>query len=317
MHLEKRFFISLVVFSLFFVACSSGQNVSENSGEKKEIDLLTNWRRTQFYKIDDKDLNKIFYFEYPDSAKVSFIRVRGDIKYENCRIYFGSENKWKSTIQPQENDERKTKADAGRVFESLYRNDVLISYSSDLRKFDYAFWIYDDGKDVSGCERFLDKLAYSFTDKPMYVSSKYGFNVILPMQYKVEYLPDESGVLFKGWSKGDDFDLTKNKAAKKELGGYNYEIKFTAYENIMKYSSLSDMLTKKYAGFTKQFYDLNGKTGVFVDENVNAIRAIRHFFVFSPDASVIYEASLDIESFHYFAHGKEFDDFVKTSLAIY
>lgn len=321
MHSEKRFLIGsvpfvmiLIVVSLFFVACSSGQNV-ENA--PKVVDLLTNWQKTQFYKIDDKDLNKIFYFEYPDSAKVSFIRGRGDLNYQDCHVSFGTKERWKSVILPQENDETKTKADAGRVFESVYRNDILAVYSADLRLFGYVLWLYDEGKDVSRCGKFLDKIAYSFTDKPMYVSAKYGFSVTLPTEYKVEYLPDDSGVLFRGWSDGYDFDITKNKAAKKELGGYGYDIKFMAYENIMKYTSLSDMLIKKYDGFTRQFYDLNGKTGVFVDENTNAVRAIRHFFVFSSDSSTIYEATLDIESFHYFAHVQEFDDFVKTALAIY
>ncbi len=310
------FFLVIIVVILFFSACSYEQNVENPSGVKI-VDLLTDWQKTQFYKIDDKDLNKTFYFEYPDSAKVSFIRGRGDINYQNCHVSFGGKDRWQSSVQAQANDEKKTKADSGRVFESLYRENLLVAYSADLRKFDYAFWLYSDGKDVSVCSQFLDKIAYSFTDKPMYVSAKYGFSVVLPTQYKVEYLPEDSGVLFKAWSNGDKFDLTKNKAAKHNLGGYNYDIKFAAFPNIMGYTSLSDMLTKKYGGFTKQFYDLNGKNGVFVDENVNAIRAIRHFFVFSPDASVIYEASLDIESFHYFAHGKEFDDLVKTSLAIY
>jgi|GEM_PF-1292954 len=315
----KKFlgFSCLIVLVFSLVGCSSGQNVENSKGGEKVVDLLTNWQKTQFYKIDDKDLNKTFYFEYPDSAKVSFIRGRGDLNYQNCHVSFGTKERWKSVILPQEKDETKTKADAGRVFESVYRNDSLASYSADLRLFGYVLWLYDDGKDVSGCGKFLDKIAYSFTDKPMYVSAKYGFSVVLPTQYKVEYLPDDSGVLFRGWSNGDKFDLTKNKAAKHELGGYGYDIKFVAYENIMEYISLGDMLIKKYGGFTTEFHDLNGKTGVFVDENTNATRAIRHFFVFSDDLSVIYEASLDIESFHYFAHGKEFDDFVKTALAIY
>ncbi|MCK9186565.1 hypothetical protein M0P48_03950 [Candidatus Gracilibacteria bacterium] len=316
--MKKFLALSFVVFpALFFVACSAAQNVDGSDEVVKSVDLLTDWRKTQFYKIEDKDLNKVFYFEFPDSAKVSFIRGRGDLNYQNCHVSFGTRDRLKSTIQTQENDDKKTKAEAGRVFESVYRNDVLAVYSADLRTFGYAFWLYDEGKDISECTKFLNKIAYSFTDKPMYMSEKYGFSVVLPTQYKVEYLADDSGVLFKGWSKGDDFDLKKNKAAKNELGGYGYDIKFEAYENVMKYTSLSDLLKKKYDGFSKQFYDLNGKTGVFVDENLNASRAIRHFFVFSPDSSVIYEASLDIESFHYFAHGQEFDDFVKTSLAIY
>lgn len=315
----KKFLVFplLILSVLSFVACVSGQNVLSGNGGAKVVDLLTNWQKTQFYKIDDKDLNKTFYFEYPDFAKISFIRGRGDINYQDCHVSFGTKERWKSIVLSQENDEKKTKADGGRVFESLRRGDIQVAYSADLRLFDYAFWLYDDGKDVSECNKFLDKLAYSFTDKPMYVSAKYGFSVVLPTQYKVEYLPDDSGVLFKGWSNGDKFDITKNKAAKKELGGYNYDIKFAAYENVMGYTSLSDMLAKKYSGFTKQFYDLNGKTGVFVDENVNAVRAIRHFFVFSPSATVIYETSLDIESFHYLAHEKEFEDLVKTALAIY
>ncbi len=325
MHPEKRFFVRsvpfvmvlLVVFSFFFVACSSRQNIEDSNGEAKVVNLLTNWQKTQFYKIDDKDLNKTFYFEYPDVAKVSFIRGRGDLNYQDCHVSFGTKQRWKSIIQPQENEEIKTKSDAGRVFESVYRDDILSVYSADLRLFGYVLWLYDEGKDVGRCAEFIDKIAYSFTDKPMYVNEKYDFSVVLPTVYKVEYLPDDGGVLFKGWSDGDDFDITKNKAAKHNLGGYNYNIKFVAYENVMKYDSLSDMLAKKYGGFTKQFYYLNEKTGVFVDENVNATRAIRHFFVFSPDASIIYEANLDIESFHYFAHVQEFDVFVKTALAIY
>ncbi|PIZ75253.1 hypothetical protein COY05_04470 [Candidatus Peregrinibacteria bacterium CG_4_10_14_0_2_um_filter_38_24] len=309
--------MGLVIFFLFFVACSSGGNLPKNPEEVKALKLLTDWEDTKFYKVEDSDLKKTFYFEYPADAKISFIRVRGDLRYQNCHVAFGEEKKWKSTIQIQETDKKKTKADAGRVFESLYRNDVLIAYSADLRKFDYAFWIYNDGKDVSGCEEFLDKVAYSFTDKPMYVNEKYGFTVVLPFEYKMEYLADDGGVLFTGWSKGDDFDLKKNKAAKHELGGYNYKIEVKASENVMGYADLSDMLAKKYTGFTKQFHEVSGKSGVFVDENVNAVRAIRHFFVFSDDAEIIYEVSLDIESFHYFAHGKEFEDFVKTALAIY
>ncbi|MFA6306160.1 MAG: hypothetical protein WC651_05605 [Candidatus Gracilibacteria bacterium] len=316
--MKKFLFFSCLIVPVFFLsACFSGQDLGGSDGAKNVVDLLVNWQKTKFYKIDDKDLNKTFYFEYPDSAEVSFIRGRGVLKYQNCNVSFGTKERWKSTIQRRENDQRETKADAGRVFESLSRDYVLVAYSADLRTFDYVFWLYDEGKEVGGCERLLDKIAYSFTDKPMYVNEKYGFTVVLPTLYKVEYLPDGSGVLFRGWSDGDDFDLKKNKAAKKELGGYGYDIKFFAYENMMKYNSLGDMLAKKYSGFSKQFYDIGGKNGVFVDENVNATRAIRHFFVFSDDAEVIYEASLDIESFHYFAHGKEFEDFVKTALAIY
>jgi len=315
----KKFlvFSCLVMVVFVFIGCSPVKNSENPNGGGKVVDLLTNWQKTQFYKIDDKDLNKSFYFESPDSAKISFVRGRGDMNYQDCHVSFGTKERFKSVIHMAENEDTKTKADAGRVFESVYRNDILAVYSADLRLFGYVFWLYDDGKDISQCTKFLDKIAYSFTDKPMYVSAKYGFSVSLPTQYKVEYLPDDSGVLFKGWSNGDNFDLTKNKAAKHELGGYGYDIKVSAYENVMQYKSLSEMLEKKYTGFTKQFYDLNGKTGVFVDENVGSTRAIRHFFVFSPDVSVIYEASLDIESFHYFAHGKEFEDFVKTSLAIY
>lgn len=132
---------------------------------------------------------------------------------------------------------------------------------------------------------------------------------VLPLEgYKVEYLPSGDGIYMKKWV--DDV-MCEDEDGKEYKCGYRVEIAVLTFENAMKWKNISEYVNEKYPGYTLEFVDFGGLSGVYVDETVGGKDAIRHFFVINKSGDLIYDAYLKVPSIYYGRHKDGFDEFTK------
>jgi len=279
--------ILIIITVLFLVSC--GQFLDSPGFEDPEI-----------YKIsyDAVDL----FFDYPKGALIAEKNGQGELYYNSCRIKFASsdsESYEKFLFVKDDSWVSNMKNENGIEFKAWIFDSKLVAYEAKKVDFNYVFWIYDNGDDVSDCTDILDKMINSFTDKSVYQNDKFSFSVKILADYKIEYLLNGNGVLMKKWI--DKEQLEKEGIDKKALRrlnmpnieGYKIELIAKAYANVEGYKDLADMINQKYSGFTTEFGTYNNINGVFIDEGADGV-ALRHFFVFSEDSKNIYELTLEV-----------------------
>lgn len=280
-------FICFLSFVFLFSSCASSMSDFTSSS-------------LSFYKLDFPD-GASFFIEYPKSAIVEEDGGEGTLLYDSCTIKFSSKSSsmYKDFYDLSVGYDVNAKSAASVDYEAWFKSDALSAYLAVLNDFDYAFWVYGEGSDVSSCTPLVDFLAEHFTDRPMYVNDKYFFAVEIISDYKLDYLADDGGLIMKRWVEEDG------------ISPYAVEIMLTAYSNSMDYLDLSDLLIKKYADYDSEFVEFENVSGFFVNDVADSYAIIR-FFTMSDDASIVYESYLKIPSIYYGKYESFFRDFLKT-----
>jgi hypothetical protein len=258
--------------------------------------------KTEFQKVSAGGENH--YFRYPQSSLIVNESNAADayLSHDGCQIYFASDDD--NYADDREAIDTKATSRDGRNLESRFLNDILISYAIIHRNPYFVFYVYRGDNDVSDCIPLVKELAETFTDELVYVNEEYDFEVVLLDDYKVTYLPSDEGVLLKRWT-----EYEEEVEGEMVMTGYNVELTMTAGENFMGYEDLAALIQADYAGFTIDFVDYVGVSGVYVDEGSDKV-ARRHFYALSTDGDVLYHGQMRVPGKHYNAHGNDFEQFM-------
>ncbi len=281
---------------------------------------VTFWDKTSIFKINREGLNP-FYFQYPAQGNVTIIdekQLRGVMEYSGCKINFGKEG----SFELKEGEDFQKNLDMvkdGIVYNSYFRNDIVMAYSAHISEEKYLFWVFEDnGTDASKCIDAVDYMAKTFTSSPNYMNENFSFGAPILEDYKMEYLGDDSGVSFK-----KTFQLAKEelesidpKQAARFPAEYTVEIGVHAFLNDALYHDLGGFLNNEYPGYSLQYLQVGDVSGVYVDEE-NDLTAIRHFFVMSVDTEIIYEAYLKVLTVYYGRHKDFFDENLVKKLSFF
>ncbi len=230
-------------------------------------------------------------FRHPVEALVLEETVPKAVSFDGCKVYFGKEY-----VKNEEGFELKEKEDDQFNFKAFYKDDEIVKYLAILKGQDFGFWIEEK---VEACLDFMDSVTDSFTDKPIYYNERFGFQVELLPDFKVENLGDGEGVVMR---KGYEVQRTEEVQQKQ----FVVEIGAFGAENVLKYSTLADFLADKYTGYTMEFF----QDGVFVDESLSKSEAVTHYFILREDT--IYEAYMRISSADYNLYKDAFRNFAAT-----
>lgn len=291
--MKKIFICFILFFGFLFNACGvNGGNLV--------------WEKSALYEINDQNLVKKYYFQYPLEAEVSYKEGSGYINYQYCRVDFAQ----KISIETPADIDKKSVDKNNKIRESWLKGNTLIFYSAYAEDKSFVFFTYNEEKDVSSCVSFVDKVIDSFTDKPFYYNEKFGFRADILPEYKMEDLPSGEGILIKKWVE-DEVCKDEKTGEEYKCGAYKVEISLSASSNIMGYKDVADFVSKKYEGYNTEFIDNNGVSGIYVDEG-NGKEAVRHLFMMSEDNQILYEASLRVPSIFYARHKDEFDKLIRS-----
>ncbi len=272
--------VLLLILSIFLVACQSAP-ISYDFGD---------------LEIYEYDLNGVpHYFSYPATA---YLKEGDYLTFETCKVYFGSEKpELKEGIE----------VNAKGNYEAWFKNDLFVLYLAEVDSF--YFYVEND-QDVSGCVDLVEMIAESFTDKLLYENDKFSFRMVIPTDYKADYLDDDAGLVFSKWMDieidPDDYDEDEEPETR-----YKVEMVVLPFENIEGYKHISEYIAVQYAGYTLQFAEYDRVSGFYVDEGLGE-DAIRHFFTMNRDGDAIIEAYLQLKSGFYNEHKDEFETLVST-----
>lgn len=147
-----------------------------------------------------------------------------------------------------------------------------------------------------------------------YLNEEFGFSLELPKDFKIVYLPHNTGVLLKQWVV--HFQPPKKNPKPGEPRGpiedsYRVEIVVFAFENLEKFDDLNAYIIQKYSDYSFEFKEFENVSGFYVDESLDEA-AKRHFFTMSENGKIFYEAYLKVPSLFYESHKGEFEDVVKS-----
>lgn len=143
-------------------------------------------------------------------------------------------------------------------------------------------------------------------DNLVYKNKRFSFGIKqFPKDFEIEYLNDDAGLIFKKAvvppPSGNPKDPSFN---------YTVEIYVTSSENLEDFGGVSDLVGKKYAGYTFEFADYGDFSGYYVNEGV-MLNAVSHFFTFGKGNKFIYEVYLKVPSKYYSAQKDVFEKLVK------
>ena len=271
--------IFLIILSVFLLACQSAPVAYE-------------FEDSEVYKYD---LNGIpYYFSYPATA---YLKDNEYLTFEACQVHFGTE-------KPEAESILEVNSKGG--YEVWFKDNTLVAYIAELD----GFFFYVEGEDVSGCVELVETIAASFTDKLTYENKRFDFRMIIPSDYKVNYLDDDAGLIFSKWMDieidPDDYDEDEEPETR-----YKVEMVVLPFENIEDYKHISEYIAVQYSGYTLQFTEYDRVSGFYVDEGIGQ-DAIRHFFTLNRDGDAIVEAYLQLKSSFYNEHKEEFETLVST-----
>ncbi len=256
-----------------------------------------------------------YNFFYPTGAKVVIEgedSSQGVVNFaDGCVVSFGNQEKRKAdfSFSEEEMDNVEKKNAAEVVYEAWYREERLVMYVAYEEALNFGFWTVDEEADVGACSAWVDYLMDTFTDESFYVSDRFYFSVPLKEDYKVEFLPDDQGVVLRKWyEQNPEADAELRDVDYDEgLGGYKVEIIVVGRDNFEDFEDVIALVQQKYPGYSVEF----SGAGVFIDEG-GVGTAIRHYFFMSADKDIVYEAYLTVPSFYYSRHKEGFDEWVKT-----
>jgi hypothetical protein len=273
---------------------------------------VEHWNKSQLYEVGVPEMSVVegedgekeevwedvsYYFEYPSEASFD-----GHVMYyEDCAVNFGE-----SFAVDEGGLEIREKKNRGVTYKAGFDENLFVFYAGVVEDSGYAFWVVSE-EDVSYCVDLVEKMADSFSNKPVYQSDRFSFRFEIPSDFKMEYLGSGEGILLKKWIESVDPEAMAElpDAVYESGGGYKVEIAILAFENLNNYPDLVSFVGSEYSGYSFEFVD----DAVYVDEGAGA-SALRHYFMM--DGDLIYEAYLRVPSFHYGAHKEFFDEFVKT-----
>ncbi len=278
---------SLMSLSLILSACS------------QETETFTK-QKYEFYEVHLGDTK--YYFKYPSGAAISENNGMGNMTFGSCNVNFKQAENFDGFANGLEGLKKENHSADGMEYRAWYKDDLLVGYEGGISKLNYNFWSENEEKGVQNCVVLVDDMVESFTDELAYMNDEYGFSVPLPADFKVEYLPEDEGVLVKKW--------IENKEVK-DFEPYAVEMGVKAVRNLEEFDDLSDFVGANYAGYSFQFEDYKKFSGYYVQET-QMLEAINHFFVLSDDAEIIYDIYLKVTGKHYAAHEKQFKDFVQS-----
>lgn len=237
---------------------------------------------------------KPYYFYYP-SGSILEEKEDGsvDILFENgCKISTGL--KIDDQMENYPNFELVQRNDGSMTYEAWYFNDSVGFYRAyyDFGGTNYLFEInqFPQEQGIEACMDSVDQAVESLTEVLTYVNEDFGFQVDLFADYKVEYLPNGSGVVMRRW-----------------VEPYAVEMGAFAEENLLEWEDLGGFLAEKYPGYTTEFFG----EGVYVDER-NGEEAIRHFFRMNEEKDIVYEVYLKVPAKYYTEYLAVFGLFVGT-----
>lgn len=283
------------LFVLVVVVLISGCASEVISLEKEKL---------QFEEVQIADVK--YYFKYPAEALMnSKDKV---LSYKNCDVNFGQNPDFTKFAELELEDNKKGQL----TYNAWYKDDILVAYAVVLHDWNFAFWM--EAVEVGGdCIGLIDDAAESFSDELIYENERLGFSARLPADFKVEYLPNDAGMVLKKWVEKKivlDNNLPKDPKEVDVFEPYRLEMGITAIENLDDFESLADFVGKNYPGYTIAAKDFEKFSGYLVNETV-VLDAVSHFFVMSSDGSLIYDIYLRVPGKRYLAHEKEFEKFVK------
>lgn len=158
----------------------------------------------------------------------------------------------------------------------------------------------------SGVESGLD-YSQAVEQQLPYENEKYSFGLKeFPKDFEVIKLENDAGIVFKKFVNPPPSENLKDPSF-----DYTAEIYVMPFENIEDYESISDLVGKKYAGYTFEFADYGEFSGYYVNEGV-VLNAVSHFYAMSKDGGIIYEAYLKVPSKYYAAQKETFENMVKS-----
>ncbi len=268
--------IIFLIFSFLLAGCTPYEGTV--SGAQKYT----------FYQISEL---KGMSFRHPVGALVLEDASPKAVSFDGCKVYFGKEY-----MKEEQGFEIKEKEDDQFNFRAFYKDDEIVRYVAVLKGQDFAFWI--DEK-VEACLDFMDGVTDSFTDKPIYYNERFGFQVELLPDFKVENLGDGEGIMMRKGYEIEPTEAIQQKQFVVEIGAFGAE-------NVLKYPTLADFLADKYTGYTMEFF----QDGVFVDESLSKSEAVTHYFILREDT--IYEAYMRISSADYNLYKDAFRNFAAT-----
>jgi len=274
--------VFLLILSIFLVACQSAP-------------VSYDWGDSDIYEYD---LNGVpHYFRYPAT---SYVKDNEYLTFEGCQVDFGTEKP-----EFEEGLEVNSKGD----YEAWFKDNLLVAYVADLEGF---FFVAKDDNGLSNCTELVERLAASFTDKLIYENQRFNFRIVIPTDYKVDYLADDAGLIFSKWMdiEIDPDDYNEDEDEEPETR-YKVEMVVLPFENIEDYKHISEYIAVQYSGYTLQFTEYDRVSGFYVDEGVGQ-DAIRHFFTLNRDGDAIVEAYLQLKSSFYNEHKDEFENLVST-----
>lgn len=282
--------ISLVLM-LLLVGCGSVLNPGG----------LTTYGKTDFHKV--KIGEKDYFFEAPSVAKVVLEESYVDLAYiPGCsKMGFGDFANFSASVK---NTKSSYKVDQKKKenmdLEVWYKDGVPIFNRVTYVDKNFSFWLFNNYKDIIPCTEVFDYMADSLTDEPRYRNG-YGFSVRLPEGYQVSDLPRGEGIILKKTVKTED----------PKEPTYQVIISFMGSDNLQNFQDVSELVGKKYPGYTAQFVEYDKFSGFYVDQSDNRTGlAVRHFYTLSKDETVLYEATLQLPSKHYPVHLPGFDALV-------
>ena len=301
-HKRNKFYIGSICCCLFLTSCGIVST---------EFEKNVSWEKAKIYEVKSCTIEGSCFFQYPYSATIGGEGGVMTISDDQCNVGFGL------TIPDKKGtyEVEKSVTDYG-YRESWTESGILVEYIIGFAENDYKFYLYDGGEEIAGCVDFVDQLAESFTDRPTYYNEKFSFTTAILSNFKVEYLPDNEGVVMKRTVSGVelkkiyDADLADWPSGAKEGPDempYEVEIGITAMENLIGYKDLGAYVKAECADCTLEFFG----GGVFVGED-NLNFAERVFLAMSDDGHILYRAYLRLPRHRYKHHNKGFDEWVKT-----
>ena len=108
----------------------------------------------------------------------------------------------------------------------------------------------------------------------IFTSDRFDFSLSFPDGYEVEYLENGEGIV-----------LSKESA----------KITVQPMKNEQGYDDFKEFVAEKYQGYTMEFRNFSGVSGVFVNEWKNG-NAVRHFFAMLPGEDYLFATKLEVNS---------------------
>lgn len=283
--MQKVFPLILSVF--FLSACNAPIEIGPSYDEESRI-----------YEYASSDESESVYLEIPASATILEEMDGATLTYGDCNLWL--------TFDPE------PWPDVHEAFKDDVTFQSLFSKAGNWVK--YRGIKGNVGIEVSlnipDCMAFVDDVANSLSDEPVFFSDNYGFSMKLLEGWKTA--SDEGNVLVMKKNiipeKPVNFDDLKEKEQRPYLP-FDVEIGVSVEEN--PYDDLSDLVVERYQGYSVDFMTLGSVYGVEVGDQEGE-NSLKSFFFMSPDGEFLYEAYINIWSIHYNEFAETFHGVVST-----